>query len=89
MEIVIKDVGSVEDFTLPWVRRLGTAQIVSSSFTVAPAGVVLSQPSYTDTTATVRVAGGVPGALYEVQNQVGLSTGETLVYRFLLRIFPY
>jgi hypothetical protein len=80
-----KDPTDVDDFTLSFVRELGTETIATTAWT-ATAGITLGATGNTDTTATVRISGGTAGTDYTATCTVTTSGGRTLQRSSLLRV---
>jgi hypothetical protein len=79
-----KDPASTQDFTLNWAQELN-GQTISTS-TWATDGLTGSNTSNTDTSATIRLAGGTEGAYYEVRNTIITSGGQTLAKQMVVAI---
>ena len=60
MIVTKKDPNSIEDFALDWSARAASDTISASTWTVST-GLTVVADSYTDTTTTVRLSGGVVG----------------------------
>ncbi len=63
------------DYSLDWSAALGTETIVASGWSAS--GVTLSNETFTSTTTTFWVTGGVAGSGYEILNTVTTSGGRT------------
>ena len=79
-----KDPSSAQDFTLNWAIELN-GQTISTS-TWATDGLTGTNASNTDTSATIRLAGGSEGAYYEVRNTIVTSGGQTLCKQMVVAV---
>lgn len=79
MATYLKDPDANLDYTVDWrAGYLGTATIITSSWTVLPVepgGVTIAGEAQAQTHASVNLTGGIPGHLYRIGNQVVLSDG--------------
>lgn len=65
-----KDPQAKLDYGWDWSAWLGTDTISTSTWTVDPAGPVLSNATHDGTKTTVWIAGGVSGSTYTLTNHV-------------------
>ncbi len=72
-----KDPDEIVNFGIDWVDYLGSDTITGSSWTV-PAGITQASASFTDTEATIKLSGGLLGAVYRITNRITTSAGETV-----------
>jgi hypothetical protein len=70
--------------TINWAPDLDGGTI--SSVTWETSGLTNQSVSETDSTASIRLAGGVPGQVYPVTCRITTSLGETLEAYFVLTI---
>ena len=86
-----KDPDEVLDYTIDWggspeaPGRTFNDQLVTSIFTV-PAGLIKQSETHTLTTATVWIAGGTVGTLYEINNRITTVGGRTMDQTVKLQI---
>ncbi len=77
-----KDPDAVRDFGINWAPDLGTLTIAGSTWLLdgetwaGDADLVKEASSFTDTTTTVRISGGILGTTYVVTNHVVLSDDQ-------------
>lgn len=75
-----KDPQALLDYKLDWSQWLPTNDVITAStFTVVAAGtnpVTIDDQSFTGTTATVWLAGGVAGSRYRVTNHITTAGGR-------------
>lgn len=72
-----KSPAEVVDRGIDWSRRLKTRTIVTQEW-VAPVELTLTGQTLVGSVTSIRIAGGVDGQNYALQNRVVLNTGETL-----------
>lgn len=82
----IKDPASILKYTLDWTNRLSTNDTIATSVWALETGIVNDDDTNTTTTATVKISGGTANTYYEVKNTITTTNGETMVYRFTLKI---
>lgn len=88
----IKDPISVEDYELLWSMNglddysLNTADAITSSLWVLPAGITKVKDSFTGRSTRVWLSGGTNGESYEVANTVNTSQGRTLKQSIRVRV---
>lgn len=80
-----KSPGEVELFGVDWADRLGSATLLTSSWSVA-AGVTQVSTGFTATQTSIKLSGGTLGSVYRITNQVTTSDGETLEYSIDIEI---
>ena len=81
-----KDPAAVLDWHVDWSSWLsGGETVTASAFEVSAALVKVSESS-TSTTATVWLAGGAAGRVYDVVNTVSTSQGRTDRRRFTVKV---
>jgi hypothetical protein len=80
MSFLLKDPHAVLDYLVDWgAEYLGADEILSSEWIVEPeetGGVVVAGSDLDGRSATVKAAGGVPGHIYRLVNQVLLASGR-------------
>jgi hypothetical protein len=79
--------GSDLDYTLDWSDSLDAGDQVVASEWVADAGLVANRSSYTATTTTTWLSGGIGGRWYRVSNKVTTGSGRVHIrgFRVLVR----
>ena len=70
-----KDPDATLDYTIDWTRWLAGDSIVSSTWSV-PSGMTQANAAYTTTSATIWLAGGTIGHIYNVTNQITTNFGR-------------
>jgi hypothetical protein len=90
VKVWTKDPDEVADFTIDWGPELGTDTLASSTWLDITAGITTGTPvsTFTDTTSTIWIAGGVAGDLYSLTNRVTTSGGRTYDQEVELRATP-
>jgi len=73
------------DFSIGWADWLGLLTIASSSWS-GPAGITIIDDEFSTTSTTVKLAGGTWGEIYELENTIIASDGQTEIRSFLIRI---
>jgi hypothetical protein len=90
MTFLLKDPAASLDYSVDWgAEYLGTDQLATSDWSVEPneaGGVVVEASAFDAATATVKVAGGLPGRLYRLVNQVVLGSGRIDTRSIVLRV---
>jgi hypothetical protein len=67
------------DWTINWATRgLGTDTISTSAWSTSSVDITVSSPSYTTTTTTIWVTGGIAGKRYAITNTITTSGSRTL-----------
>lgn len=83
MQRICKDSHARKNYTIDWSTEIGEDLIVASTWTPV-AGITVDATSFTDTTTTVWVEGGTPGAELAVVNHIqtagGLEEDETIYF---------
>ena len=79
-----KDPAEVQSYTFNWIGIVGNNDYITAStwaITVPSSGstLTISSNSFTDTTTTVKVAGGTSGTAYSLTNTITTSKGLTLI----------
>lgn len=73
----IKDVSSTLDYQIDWSDWLGTdGDTIVTSTWVAENGIDIDSDSYTTTTATIWLSGGVAGQKYRITNHIVTDAGR-------------
>jgi hypothetical protein len=75
MTTYFKDADAILDYDFDWSEWLGSATIVTSTFTV-PSGITEVTDSHTDTVTAIRLSGGTWGESYVITNHIVDSDGE-------------
>jgi hypothetical protein len=71
-----KDPNAVLDYTIDWSAWLGDDQILTSTWTV-PGGLSQSGVTFSGSTTTIWLSGGIAGTSYSVYNQITTVGGRT------------
>jgi hypothetical protein len=71
-----QNAGSELDYTLDWSETVGFGDAIANSEWTAEAGLSLAAKSFTDTTATAWISGGIAGRSYGVTNTIITSAGR-------------
>lgn len=80
MATVYQTPTEILDYTFNWGNILVTGEVIStSSWAVSPSGLTINTPaaSFTGSTTTVWITGGVSGTTYVVTNTIMTSGGRT------------
>lgn len=86
--VALHDPADSAFYTFEWVDLPPTVTLVSVSHTVpSPLTKVSETTNVAAGTSTVRISGGVHGAMYLIEAQATLSNGESLNRQFPLRVF--
>lgn len=83
----IKDGGATEDFTFDWTNIIGSATIVSHTWTV-PMGVTKVSTSRIGNKTTIRLSSGTNDLYYKCPCTVTLSDARVIPCRLNVGIFP-
>ena len=90
MTLLLKDPDAALDYTIDWGSDyLGDDLLANSEWTVEPAepdGVAVVGDSFDALASTVKAAGGIPGRLYRLINQVTTASGRTDSRSIVLRV---
>ena len=90
MSFLLKDPDAVLDYLVDWgAEYLDTDALAASAWSVEPVepdGVAIVESSFDAKTATVTAAGGVPGHVYRLVNQVTLESGRADSRSVVLRV---
>jgi hypothetical protein len=81
-----KDADDTMDVPINWAPYLLGAIISAASCPNPPAGITVSNSTYTDTVATHRVSGGRTGQSYTLTSRVSTSAGEQLDLEFSVHV---
>jgi hypothetical protein len=79
MGYYLKDPASSLDYVVDWQAGLGSARIVSSSWSVVPnepSGIALAASLREDTRTAATLAGGVTGRVYRIGNRIERDDGN-------------
>lgn len=77
-----KDKDAIRDFGIDWSPDIGSSTITASTWLLdgeawsGGADLEKVQTSFTDTTTTIRIGGGIVGTTYLVTNHIVMSDGE-------------
>jgi hypothetical protein len=90
MTLLLKDPDAVLDYSIDWgAEYLGDDQLAQSEWSVVPdepGGVSVAGSEFDANTSTVKAAGGVPGRIYRLVNQVALGSGRIDRRSIVLRV---
>jgi hypothetical protein len=90
MTFLLKDPDAILDYSIDWgAESLGDDQLATSEWSVAPdepGGITIDTHSFDLNRATVKAAGGVPGRIYRLVNQVALGSGRVDSRSIVLRV---
>jgi hypothetical protein len=90
MTLLLKDPDASLDYAIDWgAEYLGADLLVASAWSVEPAetgGVTIAGENFTASEATVKAAGGRPGRLYRLSNEVTLESGRVDSRSIMLRV---
>ena len=91
MTLLLKDPDAVLDYSIDWGAEylLGGDIIADSQWSVDPAepgGVSIAGSDFDATTSTVKAAGGSPGRIYRLVNEVVLDSGRIDSRSIVLRV---
>lgn len=88
MQLHVKDPGATLDYSINWGSGYlqSGETLSSSSWTAFPGELTLSGASNTASIATVSVAGGTAGQLYQLTNRITTSQGRTDERSLTLRV---
>jgi hypothetical protein len=91
MTLLLKDPDAVLDYSIDWgAEYLGTGDLLATSdWSVAPdepGGVTIVGSDFDASTSTVKAAGGSPGKIYRLVNQVTTESGRTDDRSIVLRV---
>jgi hypothetical protein len=90
MTYLLKDPDAALDYSIDWgAEYLGDDQLAQSDWSVAPdepGGVTIAASEFDASSSTVKAAGGVPGRIYRLVNQVALGSGRIDSRSIVLRV---
>ena len=90
MSYLLKDPAAVLDYAVDWgAEYLSDDALLSSDWTVSPVepeGAIVTGSGFDLLVATVQVAGGRPGRVYRVTNQVTTASGREDRRSIMLRV---
>lgn len=91
MSLLLKDPDAMLDYSIDWgAEYLGDDLLTQSSWTVVPDepadGVTIAGSQFDSATSVVKAAGGVPGRIYRLVNQVITASGRTDSRSIVLRV---
>lgn len=81
-----KDPEDIIDYTVNWANVLGEDTINTSTWEVEEGTVTVDSNSFTDTTTTVWVSGGVLSEKTILRNQITTDGGRTMDQSVVLRV---
>lgn len=81
-----KDPDSIEIFSVRWATKLGEDVAIDTSNFTVPAGLTKTSQTLEGQAAKVKLSGGTAGVAYQVKNTITTDDGQTLVYRFEIRV---
>lgn len=91
MTLLLKDPEAVLDYSIDWGTEylIGGDLIADSQWSVVPVeldGVSIVGSDFDATTATVKAAGGLPGRIYRLVNEIALGSGRIDSRSIVLRV---
>ena len=90
MTFLLKDPAAVLDYAVDWgAEYLSGDALADSAWSVSPdepGGASIAGSSFDLLVATVQVAGGVPGKIYQVTNHVTTASGREDSRSIILRV---
>ena len=90
MTLLLKDPEAVLDYSVDWGAEYLLGDLIASSqWSVDPDennGVIVVGDDFDATTSTVKAAGGLPGRLYRLVNDVVMQSGRTDRRSIVLRV---
>jgi len=90
MSLLLKDPDAVLDYSIDWgAEYLGGDLLAGSAWSAAPdepGGVSIVGSQFDATTSSVKAAGGIPGRIYRLVNQVVTAAGRTDSRSIVLRV---
>lgn len=90
MTFLLKDPDAALDYSIDWgAEYLGDDQLAQSDWSVVPdepGGVTIAASEFDSNSATVKAAGGLPGRIYRLVNQVALGSGRIDSRSIVLRV---
>jgi hypothetical protein len=90
MSFLLKDPNAALDYSVDWgAEYLGDDLLATSEWSVTPdeaGGVTIAGSDFDATVSTVKAAGGLPGHLYRLENQVTLASGRIDSRSVVLRV---
>ena len=90
MSLLLKDPDAVLDYSIDWgAEYLCGDLLAESAWSVTPdepCGVLVVGSQFDATTGTVKAAGGVPGRIYRLVNEVITASGRTDSRSIMLRV---
>ena len=90
MSFLLKDPEAVLDYAVDWgAEYLSGDALQTSSWSVSPVednGATIAGSGFDLLIATVQVAGGIPGKIYRVTNQVTTASGREDSRSIMLRV---
>ncbi len=84
--IETKTPDEIKDYTLDWTKDIGSDTIVTSTWTVSPTGVAVTESSVAGTLATAWLGGGAISQVYQIKNLIVTSGGRDLTKSFRLLV---
>jgi hypothetical protein len=90
MSFLLKDPDAVLDYSVDWGAEYLLGDIIAGSeWSIIPDeidGVSIVGSDFDATTSTVKAAGGLPGRIYRLMNEVVLDTGRIDSRSIVLRV---
>lgn len=74
-----KDPNDVSDWPVNWASWLQDGEVIVDSEWIVPDGIEVETETFTNTTATIWLSGGVAGASYRLTNRI--TTNSTPIAR--------
>ena len=90
MTLLLKDPDAVLDYSVDWgAEYLGDDLLAESNWSVEPeelGGVTIAGSNFDATTSVVKAAGGMPGNVYRLVNEVVTASGRIDSRSIVLRV---
>lgn len=90
MTLLMKDPAAVLDYAIDWGAEYLDGELISASeWSISPLeddGVTIVGSDFDSASSTVKAAGGAPGKLYKLVNQVTLDSGRIDSRSIVLRV---
>jgi hypothetical protein len=90
MTLLLKDPDAVLDYSVDWgAEYLGGDLLAESNWSVEPeeaGGVTIAGSNFDATTSVVKAAGGAPGSVYRLVNEVVTASGRVDSRSIVLRV---
>lgn len=71
-----KDPDEVKDYSIDWLKLLGTDTIIASNW-IVPSGLTKDSDSFSDSATIIWTSGGSAGESYSLTNRITTAGGRT------------